>query len=136
MLECDTKLMTSPLTKGYLWLVHPNFPFPAYILVLQDLRKWPTETERHADKAWEAMSDNYATRMMNEKTGNNPLNDEQSSDAVGMNVNNMPMPITIDFSSHGLQSGTVMSGQAAMEVDMDQIDWTTIDWNSIHAPGW
>ncbi|CAI7623232.1 unnamed protein product [Penicillium glandicola] len=41
MLECDTKLMTSPLIKGYLWLVHFHFPFPAYIHLLQDLKNMP-----------------------------------------------------------------------------------------------
>lgn len=57
MLECDTKLMTSPLTKGFLWLNYFNFPFPAYIQIAQDLRTRPyNEQSRHA---WESMSDNY-----------------------------------------------------------------------------
>ena len=57
MLECDTKIMTSPLTKGFLWLNHFHFPFPAYIQIAQDLRKRPTSEQ--ARQAWEVMSDNY-----------------------------------------------------------------------------
>ena len=57
MLECDTKIMTSPLTKGFLWLNQVHFPFPAYIQIAQDLRRRPI-TEQ-AGRAWEVMSDNY-----------------------------------------------------------------------------
>lgn len=57
MLECDTKVMKSPLTKGFLWLNHWYFPFIAYIQILQELRRRPT-TE-HARNAWQIMSDNY-----------------------------------------------------------------------------
>jgi hypothetical protein len=56
MLECDTKLVTSPLTKGFLWLVNFYFPFPAYIHIVQDLRRGPIS--RHAEQAWAVMSDN------------------------------------------------------------------------------
>src|SRR5271168_2029549 len=71
MLECDTKFMTSPLTKGFLWLVHFHFPFPAYIHIVQDLRKRPIE--EHAEKAWEVMSDNYEARFMNMEQDDIPL---------------------------------------------------------------
>jgi Fungal specific transcription factor domain len=57
MLECDTKIMTSPLTKGFLWLNHFYFPFPAYIQIVQDLRRRPISEQ--ARQAWEVMSDNY-----------------------------------------------------------------------------
>ena len=57
MLECDTKIMTSPLTKGFLWLNHFHFPFPAYIQIVQDLRRRPISEQ--ARQAWEVMSDNY-----------------------------------------------------------------------------
>ena len=57
MLECDTKIMTSPLTKGFLWLNQSHFPFPAYIQIAQDLRRRPTSGLAH--QAWEVMSDNY-----------------------------------------------------------------------------
>lgn len=198
MLECDTKLMTSPLTKGYLWLIHFHFPFPAYIHILQGLRKRPTED--HAEKAWEVMSDNYEARIMSAKQDNRPLfimfsrivlqaweareallrqqdkplepprivsdirnkvmqmtsnfsqnsNIEQANGAVGINIDEFPMPMPMDFGGHGLPNGTGGQGstgsgpcgypdileQATMDVDMNQFDWTTIDWNSMHARGW
>ncbi|RVD90247.1 uncharacterized protein DFL_001222 [Arthrobotrys flagrans] len=61
MLECDTKLMSSPSIKCYRWFVNFYFPFPAYIHILQNLKKRPGE--RHAEKAWEVMSENYEARM-------------------------------------------------------------------------
>lgn len=57
MLECDTKIMTSSLTKGFLWLNHFHFPFPAYIQIVQDLRTRPYNEQSR--QAWESMSDNY-----------------------------------------------------------------------------
>lgn len=57
MLECDTKVMKSPLTKGFLWLNRWYFPFLAYIQILQELRRRPTI--EHARSAWDIMSDNY-----------------------------------------------------------------------------
>lgn len=57
MLECDTELMKSPLTKGFLWLNHFYFPFPAYIQIVQDLRTRPYSEQSR--QAWESMSDNY-----------------------------------------------------------------------------
>lgn len=57
MLECDTKIMTSPLTKGFLWLNHLLFPFPAYIQIVQDLKRRPISEQ--ARQAWEVMSDNF-----------------------------------------------------------------------------
>ena len=56
-LECDTKIMTSSLTKGFLWLNEFHFPFPAYIQIVQDLRRRPISEQ--ARQAWEVMSDNY-----------------------------------------------------------------------------
>ena len=56
ILQCDTKIMTSSLTKGFRWLNHLYFPFPAYIQILEDLRKRPSSEE--AGRAWEVMSDN------------------------------------------------------------------------------
>jgi hypothetical protein len=35
MLKCDTKLMSSPLTIGFLWLVYFDFPFLAYVHILK-----------------------------------------------------------------------------------------------------
>ncbi|KAK5061421.1 hypothetical protein LTR84_007964 [Exophiala bonariae] len=57
MLECDTVIMTAPLTKGFIWLHQINFPFPAYYQVTQDLRRRPTMEK--AQHAWNVMSDNW-----------------------------------------------------------------------------
>lgn len=74
MLESDTKILASPLTKGFLWMVHFYFPLPAYIHVLQDLRRRPSSNL--ADKAWEVMSDNYDVRVnTHEKVAESPIYD-------------------------------------------------------------
>jgi Fungal specific transcription factor domain len=59
MLECDTKLRSSVLTKPFRWLIHLHFPAPGYIQIVQDLRSRPGC--EIADQAWEAMSDNFDT---------------------------------------------------------------------------
>jgi len=62
MLECDTKLATSPLAKGFLWQVNVHFPFPAFVHILQDLKRRPFSA--YAEQAWEVMSDNSEARLM------------------------------------------------------------------------
>lgn len=71
MLECDTNLMTSPLTKGYLWFVHLHFPFPAYIHIVRDLRMRPVSD--HSERIWEIMSDNYEARFIVKGQEDNPI---------------------------------------------------------------
>ena len=71
MLECDTALMSSPLTKGYRWLIQFHFPFPAYVRIVQDLRLRPVGP--HADKAWEIMNANYAVRFVDMEPSANIL---------------------------------------------------------------
>ena len=60
-LECDTRLLTSPLTSGFGWMVNMYFPFPAYIQVLHDLRRRPTS--KQAARGWEAVSANFASHI-------------------------------------------------------------------------
>ena len=197
MLECCTKLVTSPLTKGYLWLVHLHFPFPAYIHIVQDLRKRPTE--EHAGKAWEVMSDNYEAQFMNMEPDDIPIfqifsriilqawdareavsrqldeplepprivsdikhktmqmtsdaqnnNLEQPTGAAGMNIDDFSMPMPMDFGGYGLSYGMGgqgstglepwgypdVPGQPTMDVDVNHLDWTTMDWNLMRARGW
>jgi hypothetical protein len=69
ILKCDTKLVASPLTKGFLWLVHLYFPFPAYFHLVQDLRRRPTR--RQAEQAWKVMSDNYEAHFGFQDRGDN-----------------------------------------------------------------
>lgn len=61
MLECDTKLMNSPLTKGYQWFLYHYFPFPAYLHIAQDLKKRPMSG--HAERSWTVLNDNYHARF-------------------------------------------------------------------------
>lgn len=57
MLECDTKIMTSPLTKGFTWLNHLYFPFVAYNHIVQDLKRRPLWEA--AQQCWAVMSENH-----------------------------------------------------------------------------
>ncbi|KAI3324420.1 hypothetical protein HD806DRAFT_495026 [Xylariaceae sp. AK1471] len=61
ILDCDTKVMTSHLTKGYTWLAKFYFPLPAYLYLVQYLKKQPLHEQ--ADRAWELMSENHAARF-------------------------------------------------------------------------
>ncbi|KAF2157034.1 hypothetical protein K461DRAFT_283833 [Myriangium duriaei CBS 260.36] len=62
VLDYDTKLMTSPLTKGYRWLVYHYLPMPAYLYLVQELKSRPAGD--HVSVAWEAMNQNYKARAM------------------------------------------------------------------------
>lgn len=57
MLECDSKICTSPLTTGFIWMIHFYYPFPAYVQVVQNLKRSPFSPL--AERAWEALSANY-----------------------------------------------------------------------------
>ncbi|CAI7570375.1 unnamed protein product [Penicillium pancosmium] len=61
VLECDSKVMSSSLTKGYRWILRFYFPFPAYVHILQDLHKRPFCNQ--ADKAWQVLSNNFEVRV-------------------------------------------------------------------------
>jgi hypothetical protein len=61
MLECDTRIMISPLVRGFLWLAKSYFPFTAYVQIVQHL-KWQYDSDQ-AQEAWETMSDNYHARF-------------------------------------------------------------------------
>jgi hypothetical protein len=61
LLECDTKIVSSPLTTGYRWMPRYHFPFPAYIHLTKDLKKRPLS--KQADQAWEAMNENCEARF-------------------------------------------------------------------------
>ena len=65
MLECDTKLRTSPLTKKFIWLANFYFPALAYLHILIVLGKRPAED--HAERAWDAMSSNYEALFTSSK---------------------------------------------------------------------
>ena len=71
VLECDTKVLTSPLTKGFLWLNRFYFPFPAYMQLVQDLRRRPLIDQ--AERAWEAMTENHQSWFQSEFIGDSPV---------------------------------------------------------------
>ncbi|KAL4936793.1 hypothetical protein BDV06DRAFT_85431 [Aspergillus oleicola] len=60
MLDCDSRILASPSASRYLWLVHMYFPFPAYIHILQDLRKRPLI--KQMDQCWACMGENFEAR--------------------------------------------------------------------------
>ncbi|KAH7396381.1 C6 transcription factor [Pyrenochaeta sp. MPI-SDFR-AT-0127] len=57
MLECNTKLVTSPLTRGFTWMIQSHFPFIGYIQTVQYLKWRPMSPQ--ATAAWQTMGDNY-----------------------------------------------------------------------------
>ncbi|KAL4879948.1 hypothetical protein BJY04DRAFT_219753 [Aspergillus karnatakaensis] len=60
MLDCDTRILSHTPTQRYLWLLSFYFPLPAYIHILQDLRKRPLST--HAVRSWTFMGENFEAR--------------------------------------------------------------------------
>ncbi|KAF1847689.1 uncharacterized protein K460DRAFT_384014 [Cucurbitaria berberidis CBS 394.84] len=71
MLECDTKLMEADSIKGYRWFIYLQFPFPAYVHIVQELRQRPLR--RDAAKCWEIMSNNALARFMDLEKIDNPM---------------------------------------------------------------
>lgn len=68
ILNCDTKLASSPLTRGFLWQLFFNFPFPSYMHIVSDLKKRPLAEP--AERAWKAMSDNCEARFASDQDVN------------------------------------------------------------------
>lgn len=73
ILHCDANIMSSPLTRGYGWLLRFYFPFPAYVHVLQDLQRRPDCLQ--ADKAWEVLSNHFEVRVNVPEGRNSPFFD-------------------------------------------------------------
>ncbi|GIJ85151.1 hypothetical protein Asppvi_004007 [Aspergillus pseudoviridinutans] len=192
MLECDTKLMNSPLAKGYQWFLFIHFPVPAYFHIAQDLKRRPTAG--HVERSWTVLSDNYAARFGATKKMNpffeflarillqawearervlrdldKPLeppyivsdvrskigqgstrsagNTEQPTSSSTANMNDSSMPTFMDFGGYGVSYGLEESGffsttypgthgPPAMDLDLDQADWSTFDWYPLQGRGW
>jgi hypothetical protein len=196
MLECDTKIRASPLTKGFLWLTHFHFPFAAYLQIAQNLKHRPVSDQ--AEQAWEVMSDNHAARfsILSEDVGpffkiftkivlqawearkvafkqlgksliiprivlsikqqmaqiaGNAQNPETRppNSAIGMGINDFPMSMSISmgFDSHGLlysiggqEASTAtgpfpeMLGPAPLDINVNQLDWSAMDWDLVNCP--
>ncbi|KAK3709672.1 hypothetical protein LTR37_010699 [Vermiconidia calcicola] len=71
MLECDTKLTTSPLGRGYSWLIQFHFPFLGFLYIVQDMKKRPDS--QRAETCWRVMGENYETRFMHVEQWHSPL---------------------------------------------------------------
>jgi len=197
MLDCDTRLMASPLIREYHWLLEMYFPFFAYIHIVQDLKKQPMA--ELAEKAWEVMSDNYNGRFtamerddqifarvfarvvlqawearkaafnernqspetprivasIQQRLAQIAANSQNSTadlqyDVGGMNLDDLPMAMP-GFGGNGVPytpswPGSAgppalglypdLFGQATMDVDMNPIDWTTMNWRAMQGPHW
>ncbi|GAB1218427.1 hypothetical protein ATERTT37_007681 [Aspergillus terreus] len=72
MLNAETDIMTSPLTKGFLWFTQFYFPMLAYMHIMQDLKRRPVGEK--AEQAWDAMADSFDARFELLPSGN-PLFD-------------------------------------------------------------
>jgi hypothetical protein len=71
LIECDTKVMTSPLTKRFRWFNRFYFPFPAYLQIAQDIKLRPGN--KQTQQAWKSLSDNHEAWFENQSDGHNPV---------------------------------------------------------------
>ncbi|KAL3430037.1 hypothetical protein BDV09DRAFT_30801 [Aspergillus tetrazonus] len=63
--------MSSPLTRGYPWLMDFHLPYPAYVQIFQELIRRPSC--EHAEWAWEVISDNFVVRSTSLRTAPKPV---------------------------------------------------------------
>ncbi|KAK6445709.1 hypothetical protein FP744_10001958 [Trichoderma asperellum] len=154
MLECNTKLMTSPLTKGFIWMVHCYFPFIAYIQIIQHL-KWRPKSAQATD-AWKIMNDNYhalievlsvtdsffglLTNMILQawevresayKQSGHPL---ETPPLVSSIRQSRELLIPEECGNSIKQSGSApeigySDVPAYYDIDMDHLDWSAMDWD-------
>ncbi|RJE27188.1 Transcription factor [Aspergillus sclerotialis] len=154
MLECNTKLMTSPLTKGFIWMVHSHFPFIGYIQIIQYLKWRPTSN--HAAEAWEVMNDNYqallevlsVTDSFFKLLTNMILQAWEAREmAYGESGQTLETPPLVSSIRHALAlrtsesgtHGTVPTNPAVdmefpdyptyYDIDMDHLDWSAMNWD-------
>ena len=198
LLECDTNIMSSPLTKGYHWYMNTYFPAPAYIHIVQDLKRRPMGIL--SERAWEMISNNYEARSPFLMQFNNPMSmifgkillqawdaretafnerrkplppqpqvvsdikqravqmaqdtqkasTEHLSDGSSMTFG-FSTPLSLDSSDQSLLYGMGgpggfpgpesmpyhnMPGQAALDVDFNDMTWPPMDWNMMQGCGW
>ena len=129
MLVCDTNIMTSPLTKGYVWLHYWYFPFLAYIQLVQDMSRRPICEQ--ANQAWEVMSDNYDAHPAMIDGNDSPLHKVFTSfvlkawetrQAAQPNQNTVPPRIVTQIRSRLAQSAQKTDTAQANEVTAMSID--------------
>ncbi|RMZ87460.1 hypothetical protein DV736_g5311, partial [Chaetothyriales sp. CBS 134916] len=194
MLTCDTKVSTSPLTKGYVWLLNVQFPFFAYLHLCTDLGKRPFLP--NSAYIWDLMSDNFEARFENSKgrygssttlrsyfdrgesdgamfrifsqailsawdahenalseagrqisppriilrirrkleelaadTGSGGAQQDQKPPGAGEGMSMAMDPVPMAFTTVSFDTSGPALGQAAMEAEMNQVDWDMIDWS-------
>lgn len=161
ILVCDTKLVSSPLTKGFQWLAHYYFPLPAYMNIARDLGKRPTATI--GESAWRIMSENYRARF-SERELESPVFGvfaklilftwnarETAHRNLGQSLHEPEMIASIKKRVGELMDGKPSSMHPAgpemqvdpslagatlpdlpsMDFDIDPLDWASIDWNPV-----
>ncbi|KAH0594816.1 hypothetical protein MHUMG1_07651 [Metarhizium humberi] len=154
MLECNTKLMTSPLTKGFIWMVHCYFPFIAYIQIIQHLKWRPMSAQ--ATDAWKIMNDNYHAllevlsvtdsffRLLTNMILQAWEARESAYEQSGYPLETPPLVSSIrqgreilipEECCNGIrQSGSApeigsCDVPAYYDIDMDHLDWSAMDWD-------
>ncbi|KAH7138528.1 hypothetical protein B0J11DRAFT_17772 [Dendryphion nanum] len=118
MVECDTRIMSSPISEPFRWMSHYNFPFPAYVHLVKDLRRRPFS--KHADRAWETMSDNCDARIDSAFQENGPFFDLFSriilhawwaKETKCAQIGEVPVPPRIVSKLKGIREQKAQSGQ-------------------------
>jgi hypothetical protein len=71
MLSCDTTILTHPSTTKHTWFLFFHFPFPAYIHILQYLKREPLAAQ--AKLCWKTMSDSCAVRFADPEQEEHPF---------------------------------------------------------------
>lgn len=73
ILDSDTAIMSSILTRGFRWFANFHFPFPAYLHIIHELKRRPVAEQ--ANRAWDTMSINFEARFPNDYNlaADNPL---------------------------------------------------------------
>ncbi|PVH78409.1 hypothetical protein DL98DRAFT_516746 [Cadophora sp. DSE1049] len=192
LLECDTMISTSPLTAGFMWMIQFHYPFPAYVQIVQNLKRQPLSPR--ADRSWEALSANYEAhhkirtphdamfykilapvvlqawtareeaseqlgepvatprvvsyirQVLSQRSLVSNTAQQETTSSIDMNTFSMPMPMTFDpnmFFGMSSQQGYTspepwvnpgMVGLSPLNVDPNQIDWSSMDWNLGSAP--
>ncbi|KAI5460493.1 C6 transcription factor [Mariannaea sp. PMI_226] len=161
MLECNTKLMTSSLTKGFIWMVHSYFPFIAYLQITQHLKWRPMSAQ--ATNAWKVVNENYFA-LLEVMSGTNSFFKlltnmilqawEAREAARGQSREDLDTPQLVLSIRRDLaelipeegnddinqQRSIVDAGFTGhptyYDLDMDHLDWSAMDWDlGNHGPG-
>ncbi|KAF1844688.1 uncharacterized protein K460DRAFT_376331 [Cucurbitaria berberidis CBS 394.84] len=157
MLECNTKLVTSPLTKGSLWMVNSYFPFVGYIQadLLSGGSRFFELLAKFVFQAWEAREAAFKELRTSSETPQIVLSirqrlisAQQPHDAMDMGSTDSLMSTTMDrdvynpipnmgvhdaYAFPGLEPCADLSGPSLQDFPMDYVDWLTMNWDMGNA---